>query len=95
MSHVKDKSLVPKGKARVDWAWIDMPVLAQIRERFLKEKPLKGQKIAACLHVTTETAALMLTLRDGGAHIALCASNPLSTQDDVAAYLDSEGFMLF
>ena len=67
-----------------------MPVLGQIRARFAKEMPLKGLKIAACLHVTSETANLMLTLRDGGAEIALCASNPLSTQDDVAAALVSE-----
>ena len=64
-----------------------MPVLRLIRERFLKEKPLKGLKVAACLHVTTETANLAITLRDGGAEVYLCASNPLSTQDDVAAAL--------
>ena len=64
-----------------------MPVLQPIRKRFAKEKPLKGQRVAACLHVTTETANLMITLRDGGADVVLCASNPLSTQDDVAAAL--------
>ncbi len=84
---IKDLSLAGSGKLRVEWAAQEMPVLAQIRERFRKEKPLKGIKIAACLHVTTETANLAITLKEGGAHVALCASNPLSTQDDVAAYL--------
>lgn len=84
---IKDKTLAEKGKLRIEWAAIDMPVLKQIRERFEKEKPLKGQRIAACLHVTTETASLMETLKAGGADVVLCASNPLSTQDDVAASL--------
>jgi adenosylhomocysteinase len=84
---VKDLGLAGSGKLRVEWAAQEMPVLAQIQERFGKEKPLKGIKIAACLHVTTETANLAITLKEGGAHVALCASNPLSTQDDVAAYL--------
>jgi adenosylhomocysteinase len=84
---IKDLSLAGSGKLRVEWAAQEMPVLAQIRERFRKEKPLKGIKIAACLHVTTETANLAITLKEGGAYVALCASNPLSTQDDVAAYL--------
>lgn len=84
---VKDLGLAGSGKLRVEWAAQEMPVLAQIEERFKKEKPLKGIKIAACLHVTTETANLAITLKEGGAHVALCASNPLSTQDDVAAYL--------
>ncbi len=84
---VKDLGLAGSGKLRVEWAAQEMPVLAQIQERFRKEKPLKGIKIAACLHVTTETANLAITLKEGGAHVALCASNPLSTQDDVAAYL--------
>lgn len=84
---IKDLSLAGSGKLRVEWAAQEMPVLAQIRERFRKEKPLKGIKIAACLHVTTETANLAITLKEGGAYLALCASNPLSTQDDVAAYL--------
>lgn len=84
---VKDLGLAGSGKLRVEWAAQEMPVLAQIEERFKKEKPLKGIKIAACLHVTTETANLTITLKEGGAHVALCASNPLSTQDDVAAYL--------
>jgi adenosylhomocysteinase len=84
---VKDLGLAGSGKLRVEWAAQEMPVLAQIQERFRKEKPLKGMKIAACLHVTTETANLAITLKDGGAQVALCASNPLSTQDDAAAYL--------
>ncbi len=86
--HVKDLSLADKGKDRIEWAEMDMPVLRkEIRERFVKEQPLKGVKIAACLHVTTETANLMRTLKEGGAEVYLCASNPLSTQDDVAAAL--------
>src|SRR5438034_11169205 len=85
--HVADSSLAPGGKFRIDWAESEMPVLRQIRERFAKEKPLKGLRISACLHVTTETANLMHTLQSGGADVALCASNPLSTQDDVAASL--------
>lgn len=85
--HIKDISLAPKGDLRIRWAEMDMPVLRSIRERFKNEKPLKGIKIAACLHVTTETANLMRTLKSGGAEVVLCASNPLSTQDDVAAAL--------
>src|SRR6266540_3237865 len=85
--HVADTSLAPGGKFRIDWAEQEMPVLRQIRERFAKEKPLKGLRLSACLHVTTETANLMRTLQDGGADIVLTASNPLSTQDDVAAAL--------
>ncbi len=84
---VKDLALAKEGKLRVEWAAEEMPVLALIQERFKKEKPLKGVNIAACLHVTTETANLAITLKDGGANVALCASNPLSTQDDAAAYL--------
>lgn len=84
---VKDVGLAPKGKLRIEWAEQDMPVLRQIRARFKKEKPLKGIKLAACLHVTTETANLAITLKEGGAEVFLCASNPLSTQDDVAASL--------
>lgn len=84
---VKDISLANKGKLRIEWAAREMPVLKSIAERFKKEKPLKGIKIAACLHVTTETASLMETLKAGGAELTLCASNPLSTQDDVAASL--------
>ncbi|MGB9767186.1 MAG: adenosylhomocysteinase [Sulfurihydrogenibium sp.] len=85
--HVKDLSLAEKGLLRIQWAEKDMPVLRSIRERFKKEKPLKGLTIAACLHVTTETANLMITLKEGGANVYLTASNPLSTQDDVAAAL--------
>ncbi len=88
--HVKDLSLAEKGVLRIQWAEKDMPVLRQIRERFLKEKPLKGITIGACLHVTTETANLMITLKAGGADVYLTASNPLSTQDDVAAALVKE-----
>jgi adenosylhomocysteinase len=84
---IKDPKLAPAGKKRVDWAARDMPVLGLIAERFRKEKPLKGAKMTACLHVTAETANLMRTLQAGGADVALCASNPLSTQDDVAATL--------
>jgi len=85
--HVKDLALADAGKARIEWADRDMPVLASIRDRFEKEKPLAGMRVSACLHVTTETANLMRTLKAGGADIVLCASNPLSTQDDVAAAL--------
>jgi adenosylhomocysteinase len=85
--HVKDLKLADEGKRRTEWAERSMPVLRQIRARFAKEQPLKGIKLSACLHVTTETANLMQTLRAAGAEIALCASNPLSTQDDVAAHL--------
>jgi adenosylhomocysteinase len=89
-SDIKDPSLAPQGKLRTEWASREMPVLKLIRERFAKEKPLKGAKISACLHITTETANLALTLKAGGAEVALCASNPLSTQDDVAAALLTE-----
>jgi adenosylhomocysteinase len=85
--HVKDLGLANKGKLRIEWAAQEMPVLKSITERFRKEKPLKGIRVTACLHVTTETASLMETLKAGGAEISLCASNPLSTQDDVAASL--------
>jgi len=84
---IKDLNLAKKGELRIKWAEMDMPVLRSIRERFSREKPLKGKRIAACLHVTTETANLMRTLKAGGAEVVLCASNPLSTQDDVAAAL--------
>jgi adenosylhomocysteinase len=84
---VKDPGLAEAGQRRIAWAELEMPVLRLIRERFEKEKPLKGVRIAACLHVTTETANLMRTLKAGGADARLCASNPLSTQDDVAAAL--------
>ena len=88
---VKDRSLAEAGRSRIAWAGAYMPVLAQIRDRFEIEKPLRGVRIGACLHVTTETANLMLALQAGGAEIALCASNPLSTQDDVAAALCEYG----
>jgi adenosylhomocysteinase len=84
---VKDLALAEEGRRRIDWADRQMPVLAAIRERFDRERPLAGYRVAACLHVTTETANLMRTLRAGGADVVLCASNPLSTQDDVAAAL--------
>lgn len=82
---VKDIGLAPKGKLRIEWAERQMPVLRIVRERFAREKPLKGFKVSACLHVTSETANLVRTLQAGGAEVALCASNPLSTQDEVAA----------
>jgi adenosylhomocysteinase len=85
--HVKDINLADKGRLRVEWARRDMPVLNAIRERFEQEKPLSGLRLAACLHVTTETAVLAATLKAGGAQVHVCASNPLSTQDDVAAFL--------
>lgn len=84
---IKDISLAEEGKLKIEWANKRMPVLALIRERFKKEKPLKDLKIGACLHVTSETANLMITLKEGGASVELCASNPLSTQDEVAASL--------
>jgi adenosylhomocysteinase len=86
-SDVKSLELADKGRKRIEWANQSMPVLQSIRKDFIKKQPLKGMRVAACLHVTSETANLMITLRDGGAEIALCASNPLSTQDDVAAAL--------
>lgn len=86
-SDVKDLALADVGKRRIEWAGQSMPVLAAIRKQFIKTQPLAGIRVSACLHVTSETANLMITLRDGGASIALCASNPLSTQDDVAAAL--------
>jgi adenosylhomocysteinase len=88
---VKDRALAEQGRSRIAWAGAYMPVLAQIRERFARERPLAGVRVGACLHVTTETANLMLALQAGGAEIALCASNPLSTQDDVAAALCEYG----
>ncbi len=85
--HIKNIQLAKEGQRRIEWAEREMPVLRAIQERFRKEKPLKGKRIGACLHVTTETANLMITLKAGGADVKLCASNPLSTQDDVAAAL--------
>src|SRR3981189_1210439 len=87
---VKDLALAPEGVRRIEWADRQMPVLAAIRERFDREQPLSGDRGAACLHVTSETANLMRTLKAGGADVVLCASNPLSTQDDVAAALVDE-----
>jgi adenosylhomocysteinase len=84
---VKNLDLATGGRYRIDWANNEMPVLKAIRDRFAKEKPLAGMRVSACLHVTTETANLVHTLQVGGADVVLCASNPLSTQDDVAAAL--------
>ncbi|HEX9282801.1 MAG TPA: adenosylhomocysteinase [Gemmatimonadales bacterium] len=86
-SDIKDLGLAAEGRRRTEWAERSMPVLRLIRERFARERPLAGRRLAACLHVTTETANLAVTLKAGGADVALCASNPLSTQDDVAAHL--------
>jgi adenosylhomocysteinase len=90
MPDIRDPALAPGGRERIDWAAGEMPVTRQIRERFDKERPLAGIRIAACLHVTTETANLMETLAAGGAEVLLAASNPLSTQDDVAAALTEQ-----
>src|SRR3990170_7243858 len=87
---VKDPSLAPEGVLRIQWAAQEMPVLSLIQERFAKEKPLRGVRLSGCLHITTETANLALALQAGGADLVLCASNPLSTQDDVAAALVME-----
>ena len=93
---IKDINLAEKGRLRIEWAGMSMPVLNQIRERFAKEKPLKGLRLSACLHVTTETAGLAKTLKAGGAEVVLCASNPLSTQDDVAASLvENDGIPVY
>src|SRR5438445_13844570 len=93
---VRDLGLAPKGRERIAWAGAEMNVLALIRERFEKERPLEGVRIGACLHVTTETANLVRTLVAGGAEVALCASNPLSTQDDTAAALcEEDGIAVF
>ena len=89
-SDIKNPSLAPRGELRIEWASREMPVLQLLKKRFAKAKPLKGARIAACLHVTTETANLALTLKAGGADVTLCASNPLSTQDDVAAALSKQ-----
>jgi adenosylhomocysteinase len=93
--HIKDASLADRGKLRIEWASREMPVIKLIRQRFAQEKPLKGVRISACLHITTETANLALALKDGGADLVLCASNPLSTQDDVAAALVEYNFPTF
>ena len=93
--HVKDLNLAEKGHGRIEWAERSMPVLRDIRTRFAKVKPLKGLRVSACLHVTSETALLMQTLQAGGADLVLCASNPLSTQDDVAAALVDQGISVY
>ncbi|MBN1594378.1 adenosylhomocysteinase [candidate division FCPU426 bacterium] len=87
MSHIKNARLAPAGRLRIEWARADMPVLTHIQERFRRQKPLRGIRLAACLHITTETANLLVALKAGGAQVYACASNPLSTQDDVAASL--------
>ncbi len=92
---VKDLKLAPKGKLSIEWSAVNMPVVMKIRERFKKEKPLKNIRLGACLHITKETANLLLTLKAGGAEVACCASNPLSTQDDVAAALVEEDVPVF
>jgi|TARA_B110000495_G_scaffold202807_1_gene224047 adenosylhomocysteinase len=92
---IKDINLASQGKKKAEWAAREMPVLASIKDRFQKEKPLQGTKIAGCLHVTSETANLALTLKAAGADFSLCASNPLSTQDDIAAYLVTEGIPVY
>ncbi|NOX63673.1 MAG: adenosylhomocysteinase, partial [Chloroflexi bacterium] len=86
---IKDINLAERGRFRMEWAAKEMPVLRQLEERFAKERPLEGMRLAACLHVTAETANLMRVLQAGGAEVALTASNPLSTQDDIAAALVS------
>src|SRR4030043_646422 len=92
---IKDKSLAEQGRLRIEWAGREMPVMKLVRQRFAKEKPLKGIRIAGCLHITTETGNLALALKDGGADLVLCASNPLSTQDDAAAALVEYGLPTF
>src|SRR3989442_3987881 len=87
---VKNGSLAAEGRLRIEWAEQSMPVLRQVRERFTQQQPLKGIRLGACLHVTTETAVRMLTIKVGGAQLPLCACNPLSTQDDTAAALVNE-----
>src|ERR671918_644124 len=94
-NHIADIGLADEGRLRVEWAGGQMPVIAALKERFAKEQPFKDITIAACLHVTIETANLVQALRAGGADVLLCASNPLSTQDDTAAYLASEGVAVF
>ncbi|MCK4354381.1 MAG: adenosylhomocysteinase, partial [Dehalococcoidia bacterium] len=88
---IKDRSLAEAGKLRIEWAGKEMPVVKLIKQRFAGEKPFEGIRISACLHITTETANLALALRESGANLVLCASNPLSTQDDVAAALVDYG----
>jgi adenosylhomocysteinase len=95
VGHIKDIQLAEKGRGRIEWASRSMPVLASVRERFSRQRPLQGVRISACLHVTCETANLAVTLAAGGANVVLCASNPLSTQDDVAAALVADGLPVF
>ncbi|NNC43476.1 MAG: adenosylhomocysteinase [Acidimicrobiia bacterium] len=95
MSDITDPALAAGGHLRLEWAYRRMPVLQNLRERLIAEKPLEGHTVAACLHVTAETANLMEVLRDGGAEVSLCASNPLSTQDDIAAALVERGIPVF
>lgn len=95
MSKVKNPQLALQGKLKIEWAESNMPVLMRIKSKFMKEKPLKGLNVGCCLHVTKETAVLMKTLKAGGANVAICGSNPLSTQDDVAAAIASEGIKTF
>jgi adenosylhomocysteinase len=92
---IRDPGLAPDGRRRIDWASREMPVLRQIRERFERDRPLEGTRIVVCAHITTETANLAYALKAGGAHAVLCASNPLSTQDDVAAALVEDGIPVF
>src|SRR5918998_1115622 len=92
---IKDPSLAADGRRRIDWASREMPVLGQIRDQFDREGPLDGIRVVVCAHITTETANLALALKAGGARSVLCASNPLSTQDDVAAALVEEGIPVF
>src|SRR3954462_7819099 len=91
MGDIADPGLADEGRARIEWADAQMPVLRSIAARFAAERPLEGVTVGACLHVTSETANLVRTLRAGGAEVALCAPNPLSTQDDVAAALAADG----
>ena len=95
MSKVKDPKLAPVGRLLIEWAESRMPVLMGIRDDFRKKQPLKGIRIGCCLHVTKETAVLMRTLQAGGAKVTLCGSNPLSTQDEVAAALAEDGIEVF
>src|SRR5215213_10379901 len=92
---IKDPSLAAEGQRRIDWASREMPVLRQIREQFSRERPLDGVRLVVCAHITTETGNLALALKAGGASAVLCASNPLSTQDDVAAALVEDGIPVF
>src|SRR5512136_603390 len=94
-SDVKDIKIAESGRQRIEWAAREMPVLKSIKDRFAKEKPLKGIKIAGCLHITTETGNLALTLQAGGADLIFCASNPLSTQDEVAAAMVEYGISTY